>query len=102
MSTKVPEDIEKVLNTGVIEPATSEWASAVVLAPRQDGSLRFCVKYRRLNTKTLGDANPLPRMEDCVHSFGDARIFRHWTATRDIGKSRFPQKIVTTPRLRAI
>lgn len=64
-----------MLDVGVIEPATSEWASPVVLVPKKDGSLRFFVDYRRLNTKTLTDAYPLPRMDDCIDSLGDARIF---------------------------
>lgn len=95
MRDRVSTEVHKILDAGVIEPATSEWASAVVLVPKKDCSLRFCVDYRRLNTKTLGEAYPLPRMDDCIDSLGDARIFttldcnsRYWqipvaTAYRD-------------------
>jgi hypothetical protein len=64
-----------MLRAGVIEPATSEWASPVVLVPKHDGSMRFCIDYRRLNTVTVRDSYPLPRMDECIDSRGDARVF---------------------------
>ena len=72
---RIAEELQKMLHAGVIGPATSEWASQVVLVGRKDGSLRFCADYRRLNMKTLTDAYPLPRMADCINSLGDARVF---------------------------
>ena len=75
-SRKVLEDhINLQLAADVIEPAQSEWASPVLLAPKKDGTLRFCVDFRRLNTLTIPDTHPLPRMEDCIDSLGEARLF---------------------------
>ena len=69
------EEIKSMLDKGIIEPATSEWASPIVLVPKKDGQLRFCVDYRKLNEQTIADAYPLPRMDDCIDSLGDASIF---------------------------
>lgn len=60
---------------GVIEPAQSEWASPVVLVTKKDASPRFCVDYRKLNDLTIGDSYPIPRMDDCIDSLGNARVF---------------------------
>jgi len=68
-------EIDKMLGMGVIEPAQTEWASPIVFAPKKDGAMRFCVDYRRLNAMTLRDSYPIPRMDECIDSLGDANIF---------------------------
>ena len=72
---KTVEIIKQMMDQDVIEPAMSEWASPVVFAPKKDGTTRFCVDYRRLNAVTKPDVYPLPRMDDCLDSLGDAMIF---------------------------
>lgn len=64
-----------MLEMGVIEEATSEWASPLSFVPNPDGTTRFCVDYRRLNTLTVRDSYPIPRMDECIDSLGDTKIF---------------------------
>jgi hypothetical protein len=69
------QEVDRMLKLGVIEPSSAEWASPVVLIPKPDGSTRFCVDYRRLNGLTARDVYPLPRMDECLDSLGDAEYF---------------------------
>ena len=59
----------------VIEPASGEWASPVELVPKPDGSVRFCIDSRNLNIMIIKKAYPIPRIDECIDSLGDARVF---------------------------
>lgn len=69
-----------MIKSGVIEPSTSPWASPVVLCTKKDGSVRFCLDYRRLNSVTHKDSYPLPRIDDSL----DALRGSKWFSTFDL------------------
>ena len=71
---------------GVIEPCSSEWASNIVLVKKKDGSIRFCVDYRKVNNVTKKDAYPLPRIDACLDTLAGAV----WYSTFDL-RSGFHQ-----------
>ena len=52
-----------MLQTGVIEPSNSPWSSPVCMVRKKDGSYRYCVDYRRMNSVTIKDAFPVPDMK---------------------------------------
>eukprot|EP00731_Ephydatia_muelleri_P018901 Em0011g941a len=78
------EEVKRMLNDmlaqGVIEPATGPWSSPVVLVQKKDGSTRFCVDFRQLNSLTKKDAHPLPRVDDTLDSLSGAQ----WFSTIDL------------------
>ena len=71
----ITQEVEKMLSSGVITPSDSPWASPVVLIRKKDGSIRFCVDYRKLNNITQKDAYPLPNIEDAVNTLCGAKFF---------------------------
>jgi len=68
-------EVERMRSMWVIEPSTGEWASPVDIVPKPDGSVRFCIYYRKLNMMTVKDAYPIPKMDEYIDSLGDARVF---------------------------
>ena len=72
-SEQIRKELDLMIKMGVIEESNSPWASPVVLIPKADGSIRFCIDYRRVNDVTLPDAFPLPRVEDLIDKIGQSR-----------------------------
>ena len=75
LAGKENEIIQDQIKTGVIRESTSPWASPMVYIIKKDGSIRPCVDYRKLNESILKDAYPLPRIDDCLDNFGNAKFF---------------------------
>lgn len=57
-------DIEKQLMTGIIEPAMLERAAPVLIVPKKDWKLRFCIDYRKLNSMTVKEKYSLLRIDE--------------------------------------
>ena len=65
---EVRQHIQEMLDGGAICPSQSPWCNAVVLVRKKDGSLCFCIDFRRLNAKMKKDSYPLPRMQETMES----------------------------------
>ena len=72
--------VQQMLSSSVIRPSNSPWASPVVMVRKKDSSLRFCVDFRQLNTATVKDAHPLPRIDDLLDALHGAK----WFSTLDL------------------
>ena len=70
----VKKEIAEMLECGIIEPSSSEWSSPIVLVKKKDGTLRFCVDYRRLNGVLASDAYPMPRVDELIDRCGQSKF----------------------------
>ena len=72
---EVRDHIHKLLEEGLISPSNSPWAAPIVVVRKPDGSIRLCVDYRQLNSKTVKDAYPIPRIEEAIDNMSKAKYF---------------------------
>ena len=72
---EVARQLKKMQEMSVIQPSKSPWSSPVVLVRKKDGSHRFCVDYRKLNSVTKADNYPLPRIDDLLDQLGKSNYF---------------------------
>jgi len=66
---------------GIIEPSSSAWCSPVVMVTKKtDQSIRFCCDFRKINSVSQSDCQPLPRIDDTL----DALSGNKWFSTLDM------------------
>ncbi|XP_044764435.1 uncharacterized protein LOC123320999 [Coccinella septempunctata] len=72
---KVKEIIKKQLESGIIRPSESNYASPIVLVRKRNGEIRLCVDYRELNKKVLRINYPLPRIQNQIDLLANAKYY---------------------------
>ena len=65
---EVHAHLKMMLDARVIRLSNSPWCNTVVLVRKKDGSLSFCIDFRRLNSLTVKDSYPLPRICETLES----------------------------------
>lgn len=83
-----------MLDLRVIEPSKSEWCSPVVLVPKKDGTLRFCVDFSKLNAISAFDPYPMPRVDELVECLGKAK----YLSTLDLCKGYWQVPLTDTAK----
>ena len=71
----VKEYLVENLQKGFIEGSQSPFASPVLFVKKPNGSLRFCIDYRKLNALTRKDPYPIPRIDELLTRVSTAKVF---------------------------
>ena len=62
MQAIIDEELNNMLEEGLVRPSCSPWSSPVIITRRKDGKPRFCIDVRKLNSVTRRDAYPLAQV----------------------------------------
>ena len=71
----IKQEIENMIKMDIIEPCTSPYASPVVMVRKADGTYRFCCDFRKLNSITVFDAEPIGNPEEIFAKMAQSRYF---------------------------
>ena len=72
---EVKKLLQDLLDRTIIKKSSSPYASPVVLVQKRDGSIRLCIDYRKVNSLTVKDAFPLPRIEETLEILAGSKFF---------------------------
>lgn len=60
----IAKEVEEMMKMKIIRPSKSPYAAPPVIVRKPDGTNRFCVNYKKLNTVTIFDGEPMPCPDD--------------------------------------
>jgi hypothetical protein len=72
---ELKKQLKKLLAQGFVRPSASPWGSPVLFVEKKDGTKRMCIDYRTLNSMTIKNKYPLPRIEDLLDRLKKAKFF---------------------------
>ena len=70
---EVRQHLKQMISTGVVMESSIPWASNVVLVRKKN--LRFCIEFRKLNSRTIRNAHLLPRIKETLDYLNEACRF---------------------------
>ena len=71
----IRDGVNELLSRGLIRESDSEYGAPVVMVPKKNGQLRFCVSYKKLNNQLKNPAWPMPHLFETLTRLGQSKFF---------------------------
>ncbi|XP_030594321.1 uncharacterized protein LOC115786334 [Archocentrus centrarchus] len=71
----VRRHIQQLLAAGILKESRSPYASPIVVVRKKNGTIRICIDYRTLNSRTIPDQYTMPRIDDALDCLTGSRWF---------------------------
>lgn len=76
----INQTVQELLDNNIIEHSNSPWNSPLLVVDKKPGpngekKHRVVVDFRKLNSHTIGDAYPLPRIDDILDQLSNSKYF---------------------------
>ena len=75
LQSEVRKCLDAWLKARIIRPSKSPYASQVVIVRKKTGEIHLCVDFGKLNTISIRDSFPLPRIEEALQAVQAAMWF---------------------------
>jgi len=77
---EVDHQIQDLLDKGLIRPSDSLMATPIVCVAKKYGGVRIACDYRYLNSYTVGDAYPMPTIDEVLSNIGKGNFISTFDA----------------------
>ena len=75
LESEVKQQVQSMVDQGILESSDGSWSSPVVLVRKRDGTVRICGDFRKLNRVCEVPAFPIPRIDSLLDSLGGNSLF---------------------------
>jgi len=75
------DQLKQLIDKGFVVPSSSPYGAPVIFVKKKDGKLRMCVDYHALNSQTIKNAYPLPRIDEMFDRIYSGRVFSSFDLT---------------------
>ena len=79
---ELKQDMEQMLDMGVIRKSDSPYSSPIVIVRKKDGSNRICIDFRRVNKLSRFDSEPMIRPQDIFSRISQDKYYSKFDMTK--------------------